>query len=55
MDIEDVDITLGEGGYLVAVHRACGAVVEQFSLSVGLATILADVEGSDHECDSVPS
>jgi len=50
MDIEDVDISFSEG-YLVAVHRKCGAVVEQFSLSVDLSTIVSSVEACDHECE----
>jgi hypothetical protein len=50
MDIEDVDITFDEG-YIVAVHRKCSAVVERFSLSEALATIVSSVEASDHGCE----
>jgi hypothetical protein len=52
MDIEDVDITFTEGyRCIVAVHRKCGAVVERFSLSEALATIVSAVEASDHGCE----
>lgn len=54
MDIEDVDITYGDG-WIVALHRACGETIEHYSLWVSLETIVSDVEGSEHECDSVGS